>query len=302
MAHRLAAAALVALLAACGGKDVFYVDAAKGSDGNPGTADRPFKTIGRGLAAASGSRATVQVAPGRYDVSSGEHFPLRIPGRVILLGDEAHKGSGATPTAIVGGGHVSTVPVGTYLGIGATIEPGAGSTIAGFTIVNDNAVGLPYAHGLSVDGTNAHVTIRNNTVTGVHDGSALMLNGGYRDDGHCVITGNHIIDNGTGISFRSGLGSKVENNVITGNLHAGVEYWASGVDLGGGAAGSAGGNVISCNLWTDLYVIDAVTQEVSAANNLWDHVPPADGCLDICNQGTAVITTTGAALAASPCP
>ena len=75
---------------------------------------------------------------------------------------------------------------------------------------------------------------------------------------------------GEGLAFVSGgAGSKVENNVITGNGF-GIEYEIAGVDLGGGSV-SAGGNVISCNTIVDLYV--GVPVAVSAKNNFWDHVP-----------------------------
>src|SRR5207245_10110646 len=73
-----------------------------------------------------------------------------------------------------------------------------------------------------------------------------------------VITGNRIVDNapssGEGLAFVSGgAGSKVENNVITGNGF-GVDYEVAGADLGGGSAGRAGGNVISCNGFVRLSV------------------------------------------------
>ncbi len=253
----------------CGGSTL-YVDVSTGSDANPGTQASPFKTITHAMTVAT-SGTTVQVAPGIYDTSSlstPEVFPITVPAGVLLIGNEANKGSG---TSIVGGGQVSGFPAGT----GAAVHPGTGSTIAGFTITNDNPA-LAGRYGLFL--SNSTVTLRNNTVTG-----ATHVVGVYvSDDGRTpatpstnhVITGNRIVDNarssGEGLAFVSGgAGSKVENNVITGNGF-GIEYEIAGVDLGGGSV-SAGGNVISCNTIVDLYV--GVPVAVSAKNNFWDHVP-----------------------------
>jgi Protein of unknown function (DUF1565) len=286
----------------CAGVTLF-VDVSTGVDTNPGTQAAPFKTITKAMTVAT-SGATVQVAPGIYntlDLNTPEVFPITVPDGVLLIGDEAGKGSG---TSIVGGGQVPGFPAGTA----AAVHPGTGSTIAGFTITNDNPA-LSGRYGLFL--SKSAVTLRNNTVTG-----ATHVIGVYvADDGgtppipstNHVITGNRIVDNapssGEGLAFVSGgAGSKVENNVITGNGF-GVDYEVAGADLGGGSAGSAGGNVISCNGFVDLYV--GVPDTISARNNSWDHFPVTPACNftgdDICDA-SGTVDMTGGLVASSPCP
>src|SRR6266446_2272161 len=290
-----------------------YVNVSTGVDTNPGTQASPFKTITKAMSVAT-SGATVQVAPGIYnnlDLNTPEVFPITVPAGVLLIGDEANKGSG---TSIVGGGQVSGFPAGT----GATVHPGTGSTIAGFTVTDDNPA-LVGRYGVFL--SNSAVTLRNNTVTG-----ATHVVGVYvSDDGatpptpstNHVITGNRIVDNapasGEGLAFvTGGAGSKVENNVITGNGF-GIEYEIAGVDLGGGSV-SAGGNVISCNGLVDLYV--GMPVSVPAKNNFWDHSPPAlfgkpstpacgfagDDICDASAGSAATIDASNPSLAPSPCP
>jgi len=278
---------------------IFFVNASSvgpdaGSDANPGTQASPFKTITFAMTQAP-SGATVQALPGIYDtLNNGEAFPIVVPAGVLLIGDEVNKGVG---TSIYGGGLAPGSDPGMA---GVALLPGTGSTIAGFTITNDDP---SFANRRGVILGNSSVTLRNNTVTGASHAYGVYIDVSTNH----VITGNRIVDNGPssgeGLAFVSGgAGSKVENNVITGNGF-GVEYEVAGVDLGGGSAGSAGGNVISCNAFVDLYVGVPVT--ISAKNNSWDHVPPALACSggdDICDpSGTAVIDFSNATLAPSPC-
>ena len=259
------------------------------------------------------SGTTVQVLPGIYDtLNNNETFPIVVPAGVLLIGDEANKGVG---TSIVGGGQVPTFPAGT----GAAVHPSTGSTIAGFTITNDNPA-LSGRYGVFL--SNSTVTLRNNTVTG-----ATHVVGVYvADDGgtpavpstNHVITGNRIVDNGPssgeGLAFiNGGAGSRVENNVITGNGF-GVDYeiaGVDGVDLGGGSALSAGRNTISCNAFMDLFVAVSGTTSatIHAANNSWNGSSanpgiPTLGCNagdDICDGSTPSANIITAPVAA-PAP
>src|SRR6266852_3755210 len=165
---------------------IYYVSASVGVDTNPGTQGSPFKTITHAMRVATRGGATVHVAAGTY--SSDETFPIVVPAGVLLIGDEANKGGGSTPTSIVGGGGQAP---GATAGVGVALLPGAGSTIAGFRITNDNPA-LSGRYGLFL--SNSSVTLRNNTVTG-----ATHIIGVYvADDGgtpptpsmNHVITGN----------------------------------------------------------------------------------------------------------------
>src|SRR3989440_683761 len=293
-------------LAACPGKKppestvqtIFYVSTS-GSDTNPGTQSSQFKTITHAMTKATRSGSTVYAAVGTYDVANGETFPITVPAGVLLIGDEANKGNGGSPTRIVGGG---LAPGATAGSVGVAVLPGTGSTIAGFTITNNAS--FTDRRGLILG--NSTVTLRNNTVTGATHKVGVYIDASTNH----VITGNQIVDNGgssmgTGLAFsKGGAGSKVENNVITGNGF-GVEYDVAGGDLGGGSAGSAGGNVISCNTQNDLVSFAPTAITITAASNFWDHAPVSSGPNagdDIYNSsGLATINATPAMLASSPC-
>jgi len=291
----------------------YYVNPSA-SDSNPGTQALPFRTITHAMTVATTSGSTVQVEPGDYIEASGEVFPITIPAGVLLIGDETNKGGGGTPTRILGGGPLpSPFPA----GADAAVHPGAGSTIAGITITNNS--GAPATHyGLFL--SNSTVTLRNNTVTGATHAFGIYVG----DSGGAspvpsinhVITGNKIVDNGpgagSGLAFISGgVGSKVQDNVITGN-GVGVEYDVAGGDLGGGSAGSLGRNTISCNTGIDLFTGGPTSRTIFATGNFWDHSNPTFSCNftgdDICDQNSgtanaATINTTGAAQASNPvCP
>ncbi len=263
---------------------VWYVNAATGLDTNPGTAAAPFKTITYALGVASTGQ--VLVAPGTYSTANGETFPLIVTAGVALIGDEANSGAGATPTLISGCGISGSSS--------QAIVPGASSTIAGFTFTCTSG------HGILLNASG--VTIRNNTIAGNANNGVYVLNNSTNH----VLTGNTISNNsGDGVLFgTSTAGGKLENNVITNNFF-GVVYGTPGGDLGGGAAGSAGGNVIACNTNTDLWV-GATIATLSATNNKWDHVPPTTSTttwgsgVDIYAAGA--VTTTGASLAPTICP
>jgi uncharacterized protein DUF1565 len=287
---------------------IYYVSASAGLDTNPGTQSLQFKTITHAMSVATRSGSTVHVAPGTYDtLNNNEAFPITVPAGVLLIGDETNKGGGNTPTSIVGGGLAPGAPAGS---VGVALLPGTRSTIAGFMVTNDNS-SFTERRGLLL--RNSTVTLRNNTVTGATHKVGVYIEVSTNH----VISGNRIVDNGgsgtgSGLAFvTGGAGSKVENNVITGNGF-GIEYDVAGGDLGGGSAGSAGGNVISCNTQNDLLVrFAAPSITIYAASNFWDHSPPTLACTfagdDICdvNAGTAnaaIIVATPATLAASPCP
>jgi uncharacterized protein DUF1565 len=281
---------------------IFYVNAGTGLDTNPGTQASPFKTITHALTVATTSGSTVNVAPGLYDVvNNGETFPITVPAGVLLIGDETNKGAGTpTATSIVGKG---TPPAG-FNATTVTVIPGTGSTVAGFTITSDTN---SFGHD-SLLLANSTVTVRNNTVTG-----ATRYGVEVDATTNHVISGNRIVNNGgSGLGFvKGGVGSKVQSNVISGNPF-GVEYDVDGGDLGGGSAGSTGGNVLSCNSFNDLIVGTPTAISISAKNNLWDHTNPTLGCdfsgsgsgIDICDVSAApaTITTTGSAQTVNPAP
>src|SRR6266705_3107904 len=280
----------------------YYVSVSTGMDTNPGTQASKVKTITHAMTVAT-SGSTVKVDPGIYDVlNNNETFPITVPAGVLLIGVDANEveaNQGGGPS-IVGRG---PAPAG-FAASSVTLLPGTGSTIAVFTNTPDDA-------SLGHDGlllSNGSVTLRNNTVSGA---SRYGVEVGASTD-H-VITGNQIVNNpGQGLGFiNGGDRSKVEKNGITGNAF-GVEYDVAGGDLGGGLAGSAGGNVITCNTYSDIVAMASTPITINAANNFWDdwdNSSPTRSCnftsVDICDfnavlSNAAKIITTGGAQALSP--
>jgi hypothetical protein len=262
-----------------GGPTTWFVNAATGDDvANDGkSAATPFLTITRALSGAT-SGDDVLVAAGTYDASLGETFPITIPDGVILRGDEENKGAGV----IVAGGSPS--------GLGTVIAAGSGSVVAGLTV---SAVPSGADSTMGLDITASNVTVQNCTIA---DGpnSALYIQNG--STGH-VIRGNVLVRNSLGLGFiGGGEGSLVEGNLIRDNVF-GVEYDSAGGDLGGGNAGSTGGNVIACNTSNDLWSNQAIT--ITAIGCAWDHAPPSGN--DIYNGGGATIDLTDATVALDPC-
>jgi hypothetical protein len=254
-----------------------YVDGTLGNDGNSGLLGSPVRTITHGLSLVTDPAVTVYVAPGTYDLAHGEVFPLLLPAGVKLIGNEAAKGAGVPPTIILG-----TSASGTY---GTVVAAGTGSVIAGFALLPDLTAGAAFDITLAI--ANNGVTVRNNTIANGYIG--IYTYGGGATG--LVISGNVITGNSNlGIGFiGGGAGSRVENNTIRLNS-IGVEYDSAGGDMGGGTAGSVGGNVLAGNTRNDLWTISGLT--VDAQNNYWDNVPPTSGSdgggVDVYAPGTTV--------------
>ena len=108
------------------------------------------------------------------------------------------------------------------------------------------------------------------------------------------VIGNVFVLNGES-GVRIGVnapGAMLEDNVVVDNTF-GVET-AAPADLGGGTAGSLGGNTLACNAEVDL-LIASPNAPVTADDNGWDHVPPTStsGCgsnFDVCTGGASVST------------
>lgn len=68
-----------------------YVNSVIGKDTNIGSRLSPLQTITQALKITK-SPGIIQLAPGTYNTSTGEVFPLIIPGEILLVGNESNKG------------------------------------------------------------------------------------------------------------------------------------------------------------------------------------------------------------------
>lgn len=301
-AHWLATLLLLAPLVlnlGCPFALVLFVDAAAGDDGNVGSAAAPFKTITRALSLSSPG-TIVMVQPGTYDTANGETFPLRVPAGVMLIGDEANAGLGASATRIQGGDDGGTItPGGNF---DATVLADTDSVIAGFAIQNPNNATNPVDVALRGD----RVSVRDNTLESPGEGknTGIMAFGG---SGNHVITRNEAISLATALLLlNGGDGTRVEGNRFRQN-ELGVVIWAftrdiGPTDFGGGAQGSPGANEFACND-ADLSVIEVpmmtMVGAISAQNNAWARVPPARDTVG--NPGTIeIVAPMGVAIDTFP--
>ncbi|WP_061218501.1 LIC10774 family surface protein [Leptospira weilii] len=301
-----------------------YVDSISGNDSSAGTKSAPYRTITKALSAseADGTKV-IYVAPGTYDTSIGETFPMYIPDGVNVFGDYDGKGMIGGSSSLYAGPPGTTPKTGpTWINGGgfdvnhtswnATIIPKNNSQIAGFKITNPNPLspGGYLTRGVSVQNF-VSILIRNNTITGMSPSGVGIYYEYFTVTavGSNTISGNQIISNYWGIYDGSIRASddKVENNVITQNS-IGI-LTTQGLDLGQGSTGSAGNNTFSCNTYEDIHIggNDNIPQTQFAKHNYWDHFPPTmslthtDG-LDIRNLSNATLVYyAGGGFASNPC-
>ncbi len=169
-----------------------YVNADDESDTTrDGTPEHPFRSITRGIAE---SRAyyTVRVAPGLYDESIGEVFPIRLKAAVSVIGDVRNKGQGNNPTRIEGTGSYNSESLGEGQEVTVVCPPGA--TFSGFSV---NAP----------------------------SGTAVWCEG--EDSAKIKITGNTISGLDYGVIITGSANVKLQNNLISENTVSGVETFVA---------------------------------------------------------------------------
>ncbi|EMN13259.1 LIC10774 family surface protein [Leptospira borgpetersenii] len=300
-----------------------YVDSISGNDSNAGTKSAPYRTITKAiLASKADGTKVIYVAPGTYDTSIGETFPISIPDGVNLYGDYDGKGLVGGSSSFYAGPPGTTPKTGpTWINGGgfdvnntawnATIIPKNNSQIAGFKIINPNPLspGGYFTRGISIQNF-VSIKIRNNTITGMSSGAGIYIE--YftvTAVGSNTISGNQITSNYWGIEDGGIRASydKVENNFISRNF-IGIST-TQGLDLGQGTTGSAGNNTFSCNTYEDIMIGGSsnISKTQYAMNNYWDHFAPTmssthiDG-LDIRNySNTTLVYYAGGGVAPNAC-
>jgi parallel beta-helix repeat protein len=268
----------------------YYVHPTSGNDSNPGTAAAPFKTLTYALSqAAAGS--TLYLSPGTYSASSGERFPIVIPAKIVVSGNEAKKGQGI---AIVGSGLANTNDTTQQV----TLLPMTDAQLRGVTVTN------PVERGTGIWIQSTHPTIANCTiaqckrdgirVTGIAKpivtDNICIQNAAYGiwvvKDAKGEIRGNLCQDTGTGIAVadraapllvgnttsQNRVGvllsnnsyAVLRNNAIERNLQDGLVLVGNArVDLG--HSQSPGGNLMRENAQYDLQ--NSTSQALLCAGN-----------------------------------
>ncbi|MEH1849161.1 MAG: DUF1565 domain-containing protein [Nostoc sp.] len=178
---------------------VIYVNPTTGTNtaGAGTTSATPYKNISFALSQAQPG-AVIQLAPGNYNLESGETFPLSLKPGVTLRGDEATKGQAIL---ITGGGLYTSR---TFARQDITILADQDTTITGVTVTNPNSRGT----AVWVESTNP--TIKNSTFTNsVREG--VFVTG----TGNPKIEGNVFVQNkGNGISIAKAAQGEIRNNLF----------------------------------------------------------------------------------------
>jgi len=273
------------------------------------------KTVTEGLKQA-GSGGFVLVEPGTYPFggTAGDPIPLTLAGGVTVIGAGCNLGllAGLPCTSTA-----ETILDFSAASGAAAIVAGDNSVLAGFTIQS----GIGISSQIDISSGTPAIAANTFALSGGSASSApASLNAALSVRGTAApnIEGNTIGESGSGFT----AGVLIQDNaapILTGNLITqnivGVQVDGSlAPDLGGGPGQSPGGNSLSCNSTADL-IVNSSGINVSAQNNLWDHLPPT-GAVGRTNNPIGIdiltapalstnffvgVSTTGAGLAASPC-
>lgn len=290
-----------------------YVNNVTGSNNNPGTQEKPFLTLKKGLEAAkalsinsSNINVAVHAAPGTYTNLTGESFPINVPANIWLIGDSANKGNGPVPTILKGAGQSPEF----FSSNNVTVSLHESSRLVGFRITagewktqgRPNFLVVSFAKGAGA----IKAAVTKNILYGGYCG--LLIDGGCGG----IVTDNVIEGNSQGINFGnfflgdspSSEATKVEGNRVRYNEYGASITTDSGAnpsalppDLGDGPAESAGNNVFAWNSSYDLYVVNpSPSFVVSARYNSWSQISPKVGVISV---GSSPVITQGAKQAAN---
>jgi parallel beta-helix repeat protein len=178
---------------------ILYVNPTSGNDAaGAGTAEAtPFKSITFALRQAQPG-TIIQLAPGTYNKESGEVFPLVIPEKVTLRGDESSKGQ----SVLISGSGAYTSR--TFARQNITILAGNETVISGLTVTNPDSRGT----GVWVESTNP--TIQNSTFTqSVREGVFVTGTGNPKIENN-IFT----LNQGNGVSVARDAKGEIRNNLF----------------------------------------------------------------------------------------
>lgn len=229
----------VGLLLCLSARADWYVatEANGGNDNNAGTADAPFLTIAKGVAAATAEVTAAGEGVSVVHVGEGE-FPLTE--QLVVSAAVEVRGAGRGKTFIKGKQNIT----GTYSGYSAVVLNHEQALLQDLMVYKNTYTVAQNAYGLGVrlvNGTLRFCDIGSNTASGgpyrVHGGGVYM-EAGLID--HCVITNNVLSGggghDGAGLEI---LGGRVENTLIADN---------SATTFTGGGVYATGGTLVNCTI------------------------------------------------------
>ena len=126
----------------------YFVDPISGEDRGAGDRSQPYRTLTHALQqVSSGTRTTIRLQPGRYDVGSGEVFPIAIPADGLVIGNVTGRGEGIE---VVGSGAYDSPTFGQQQ---ATLLLTETAQLRGITITNPSEKGT----GIWIEAANATI-------------------------------------------------------------------------------------------------------------------------------------------------
>ncbi len=267
-----------------------YVNPESGNDNANGSQQAPLKTITKALERANAG-ITIQLADGNYNTTSGEKFPLNIPGGVTITGNEAKKGSGIV---IEGSGeYLSRF----FARQNVTILMNSGAELRGVTVTNPATRGTGVwielttplvanctftkckREGIFVSG-DANPIVRDNICTeNAANGIAIAKNG--RGD----IRNNSCFKTGFGIVVSDTASPRLTDNKIYENR--------SGFIISNDARPILRTNVCERNVQDGMTVIANALPDIGSTNSPGGNIFRNNGQFDIQNVGSNKLVSVG---------
>ena len=278
-----------------------YVDGTNGSNTSGGGAwTNRLKTITFALDQVSPGD-TIFVFPGNYGPDTGEGD------RYVIWSDVTVRGAHRDSCFISGGGdNYSMIFMNDGSGFESftivnSLEEEIGILASGSGVIRDVATEDWFDHSaIRSEGDNA----RDGDVLLIENCSLTNMSDPHVDRGmelikgtHCIVRGCTVSGWGYGIFINEDSDPLIEDCTITDNGFGVICFGGSGMltqpDLGGGARGGSGGNVIRDNV--DVGLSNGTEATIWALYNTWTNDPPTEGPpfpADFQNTGGGTIVWT----------
>lgn len=267
-----------------------FVNSATGNDSASGGQSTPLKTIAKAIISAQ-SGTLIQVAPGSYNATTGEVFPLIVRSGVTIVGNETTKGK---DVVILGSGRFSS-PSSAAQNVTVLMENN--STIKGVSITNDQTRGTGIwvesvycnigsctltkskREGIFATGTAIAAVTNSDFIENVGNGMALAGNAKGE------IRGNKFQNTGYALSVQAQASPLIIENEILENR--------SGIVLSGQSKPVLRKNQIKKNLQDGLTVIADSAPDMGSPQDNGGNVFVDNGKYDVQNASKFTLVSVG---------